>query len=460
MIEGPQPFGANGRVMSLSYTWVGATTPASVTVTARMSGDTARLHVSTSPDLSDPVISPEVAPDNGVARLVVDGLDADTGYHFGVEIDGELDREHPGRFRTHPPVGEPADFTIAASSCAGLQSEHPGVGDVAAPGQLSNHPVFGVIRDRDPLMFLHMGDLHYYNIGSGEHVPGHDADTYRGAFDDVFAQPNQASLYRDVATHYVWDDHDYGPNNSGAAAPGREAAAQVFRERVPQYELSDEVGIWHSWTVGRVLFAALDVRSYRSPNDAPDTADKTMLGAAQKEWLRELLTSSDAKFLVLLPVCRWFDDSSTDTWSSFAEERSQLIDMFDTLGWADRMCLLAGDLHAVAMDSGTNSPGRIPLLHFASIDSLPSVVNHHYDLGPSLPGRGQYGLVRFVDTGDTITVTATAFRGDEQIMRHEITATVTEPGEPADGTEDEPAEPEPSLWTRLWRAILGLFGRS
>ncbi|ADD44130.1 alkaline phosphatase D family protein [Stackebrandtia nassauensis] len=453
--------------MSLSYTWVGATTPAAVIVKARLSGDTARLHVSTESDLADPVKSEAVAPENGVAELKVDGLKAATRYYYGVEIDGDLDREALGRFRTHPVLGEPADFTVAATSCAGFEPEHPGTGDVTVPARVSNHPVFSDIRERDPLMLLHMGDIHYYDIGSGEFVPDHDVDTYRGAFDDVFAQPRQAGLYRDVATQYVWDDHDFGPNNSDGTAPGRKAAAQVYRERVPHYELSDEVGIWHSWTIGRVLFVALDVRSYRSPDDDPDGPDKTMLGAAQKAWLKGVLESSDAAFLVLLPVCRWFDSSSNDTWSSFAEERSQLIDMFDSLGWAGRMCLVVGDLHAVAMDSGGNSPGRVPVFHFASMDSRPSVVNNHYDLGPSLPGRGQYGLLRLNDTGAEITVTATGYQGAEKIKSHSFTVGVSGTGHtctPEEEMKEKRAKTEatsrPSLWTRLKQTVRGLFYNS
>lgn len=446
--------------MSLSYTWVGATTPTSAMVTARLSGQSARLHVSTTDDLSDPVTSEEVTAEHGVAKLPIDGLDPDTRYYYGVEVDGELDRERVGRLRTHPPAGEPADFTLAATSCAGFEPEHPGTGDVAEPQRVSNHPAFSDIRERDPLMLLHMGDIHYYDIGSGVYVPGHDADTYRGAFDDVFAQPHQAGLYRDVATHYVWDDHDFGPNNSDGTSPGREAAAQVYRERVPHYELSDEQGIWHSWTIGRVLFAALDVRSYRSPNDDADGPDKTMLGAAQKQWLNDLLDSSKAALLVLLPVCRWMDTSSTDTWSSFAEERAELIDMFDSLGWSGRMCLVVGDLHAVAMDSGGNSPGRVPVLHFAGMDSLPSVVNHHYDLGPSLPGRGQYGLLRFDDAGDAITVIATAYRGTAEIKTHSFTVAADPPPEPAGETRPGDSTPKPTLWTKIRQFVRGLFYNS
>ncbi|MGH8875955.1 MAG: hypothetical protein ACRD0P_01200, partial [Stackebrandtia sp.] len=222
--------------MSVTYLWVGATTHTSVIVKARVSGKVARLHVSESEDLSSPVTSEEVTVDNGVAALPLDGLDADTAYHYGVEVDGDVDREKLGRFKTHPPLGKPAEFTIAGASCAGLDPEHPGVGDVAVPGRISNHPVFTTIRDLDPLMFFHMGDMHYYNIGSGGHVPDHDVDTYRGAIDDVFAQPNQAALYRDVAIQYVWDDHDFGPNDSDTTSPGRENVCKVFRERVPHYE--------------------------------------------------------------------------------------------------------------------------------------------------------------------------------------------------------------------------------
>lgn len=387
-------------------------------VVAKLDGPaTARLVVSRHKDLSSPLYFGPTAPtDDLMVRLDADGLAPDAAYHYGLELDGELDTAVMGGFRTHPVLGAPADFTIAASSCAGSRPRHPGEGAVAVSQALSNHPVFDTIRALDPLMFLHLGDMHYYDIGSGTQVPGHDLAAYRGAYDDVFAQSRQHRLYRSVATQYSWDDHDFGPNDSDASHPGRDSACRVYRERVPHYPLADDHGIWQQWKIGRIHFVMLDVRSFRCP-DAPH---QTMLGTAQKDWLAEVLTHSTAKFLVVTSGSRWFDDTSPDTWDSFRDERDALIELFDATGWRERMCILAGDVHATAIDTGGNSPGGIAVFQFASLDSTPHIeVQHHYDTGPSRPGRNQYGTVRFTDDGDSITITGVAFCGDEPVNSHQ-----------------------------------------
>jgi phosphodiesterase/alkaline phosphatase D-like protein len=413
--------------MSVTYLWVGATTSSGATVCARLSGEpsSVRLAYSEHKDLSDlSYVGPVQPSDDNVIKLIVDGLEPSNRYYFAIEAGAELNTALTGTFYTHPEPGSEAEFTIAASSCAGLEPDEPGMGEVAVPHRISNHPVFDTIRKLNPLMFFHLGDMHYYNIGSDRFVPEHDVATYRGAINDVFAQDHQHSLYRSVATFYTWDDHDFGPNDSDRTSPGAKNACRVYRERVPHYPLDHDEGIWQAWTIGRVQFAALDVRSQRSPNEDPQNKDKTMLGAAQKEWLAGLLEDSEAEFLVVLSGSRWFDDTSVDTWDSYHDERNELIELFKSTGWQKRMCIVSGDVHAVAIDSGGNSPGGIPLFQFASLDAAPSSVQHHYDLGPSAPGRNQYGTLHFEDSGDRITVTGTGYHGEEEIMSHKITVDI------------------------------------
>jgi len=83
-----------------------------------------------------------------------------------------------------------------------------------------------------PLFFLHMGDLHYDNIVVN------DARVFRKAYDNIFESPaGKALLGMDLPMAYMWDDHDFGPDNSDKTAPGREASLQAYREYVPHYPL-------------------------------------------------------------------------------------------------------------------------------------------------------------------------------------------------------------------------------
>ncbi|WP_037684603.1 alkaline phosphatase D family protein, partial [Streptomyces griseus] len=144
--------------------------------------------------------------------------------------------------------------------------------------------------------------------------------TYRRCYDDVLLQPRQHELYRNVSTVYVWDDHDFGPNDSDSTSPGRANAQRVYRERVPHHPLADDEGIFHSFEVGRVLFVASDSRSDRTPNSYPDGADKTMLGSAQRAWLEQLLTRSEASALCWLMPVQWLS-GAVDSWGGFRYEQ-------------------------------------------------------------------------------------------------------------------------------------------
>ena len=444
--------------LGLVHYWVGGTTDSSAAVCARLSekANDVCLLVSANAELDNPhEYQPSTSSDDHVYRFEIDDLEPDTEYHYGIKL-GSQTSNRTGTFRTHSPLGEPADFTIASSSCAGLRPEHPGNDDAVVPERVSNHPVFDTIRARQPLMFIHTGDLHYYDIGDGDEVPDHDVATFRRAYDDVFAQSKQQALYRDIATAYVWDDHDFGPDNSDSTSKGRENACQVYRERVPHYGLHDDYGIWQSWQIGRVLFVLLDVRAYRSPND-DDSKDKTMLGTAQKKWLRELLESSKAAFLVLVTGSRWFDNTTDDSWDSFADERKQLIDLFTETKWIKRMCVLSGDMHAIAIDTGKNAPGGIPTFQFAPLDSDPQdpALEDHYDLGPTLPGTGQYGILAVKDDGKRLSVTGTGYRNDEKLLSHTVTIEARyDAGDASSGDAGNAG-----FLGRIKAALAGLFDR-
>jgi alkaline phosphatase D len=138
-----------------------------------------------------------------------------------------------------------------------------------------------------------------------------------------------------------------------------------------------------------------------------------MLGSAQKTWMESILTTPgfDAQFLVWVMPSQWMGTSS-DSWDSFQTERDELVTMFGDTDWLDRMCIVSGDMHATAMDSGANNTfGGFPVFHFGSLDSAPTSQDEPFDVGPPRPGRGQYGTVQVHDSGTEVVLTATTWRG-------------------------------------------------
>lgn len=420
--------------MSVINVTVGATTPSTATVVGKVTGSSVRLVVADNSGLTSPTIFGPVTPTaQDIVRITATGLTPNRRYYYALEDNGVLDSAFRGQFRTHPPVGQPASFTIGLASCAGAASDYPGVGNVLAKARLSNHPIFDTIRQKalaeDWLLFVHAGDRHYYDIGSGVHVSGYSLTTYRRAHDDVFLQPRQHALYRNVANAYIYDDHDFGPNNSDRTAPGRNNALQAYRERVPHYPLGATGSTqpsYQSFQIGRVLFVIWDCRAARDPASTPAGPAKTMLGTAQKAWFENLLATSTARALVVVVSSQW-DHVHPDTFGGYTHERAQIVQMLSAPGgdrsknWLHRMCVLQGDAHALGISS-TNPWGGFPVFQFASLDSSFVVGSEQTwrDIGSS-PGRGRFGTLAVSDTGGKITLTGTGWAGTTNAMRYAFT---------------------------------------
>lgn len=409
--------------MTVTNAWCGAVTSTSARVRAKVTGTSTRLAVSTMPDLTGAAYYGPVAPSLNIATLDATGLTAATQYYWAIEDNGVLDTASRGRFRTLPVEGEPADYFFAAIGDAGLSPTSPGVGTVLASDRLSNHTQFDVVRALDPDMVIHVGDICYYDLGSDLHgiVGGGSLANYRRMYDDVLLQPRQHQLYREAATAYVWDDHDFGPNNSDSTAPGRANARTVYRERVPHYPLPAGTGdnsIYQSFQVGRVLVMMADVRSARDPNSAPSSSTKTMLGTGQKAWMESLLTSTTAEALIWIMPGQWMDVDSTDTWTVFQRERDELVQLFGDTGWLRRMCTIGGDTHAQCLDTGRgNRWGGFPVFQVASVDATPSGPSFDYDTGLNNPTRDARGEFRIRDRGHTIEVEGRLLYGTDTLYR-------------------------------------------
>jgi phosphodiesterase/alkaline phosphatase D-like protein len=380
------------------WVWSGAPAPTSAAVVARVRDPQAevRLAVSTREDLSDPVWFPasqRPADDPGVVRFDVTGLDPGTDHHYAVEVDGALVAERTGRVRTVP--DGPASFTFAFGNCARIGS---------------NASAFDRIREADPDLLLHLGDLSYTDLWTD------DRSAVRSMYDTQLTTPAMDALVRAVPIAYTWDDHDFGPNDADSTAASGPAAQVVYRQAVPHPDLPAGAGpeaIYQSFTMGRVRFILTDSRSERSPKSAPDDRDKTMFGAAQWEWLLEEFDAAAAagQVVVLVTSVPWNGDAQAgaDDWAGYTTERQRLADAIAEAGLADQLLMLAGDAHMLAIDDGshtdfsTSLSGGFPLMHAGAFDRHGSFKAGPYSHG-SIPGGGHFGLATVTDSGSDVSI--------------------------------------------------------
>ncbi|HEV7869563.1 MAG TPA: alkaline phosphatase D family protein [Chthoniobacteraceae bacterium] len=377
--------------------WVGGVTNSSAVIKAYLGvGMRGQLVVrevgNVAPALRFDIASAAKGSAIGSAHLT--GLQSSVQYEYSLEVEGRRVSLPRGRFKTFP--SGVASFQFAFASCARTGSAHQ---------------VFTTIRNKEPLFFLHLGDLHYSNIAKDKPA------LFRAAFDSVFTSATQSQLYREVPLAYVWDDHDFGPNNSDSLAPGRRSARVTYQEYIPHYPLgagAGDVPIYQAFSVGRVRFLLLDVRSERSPADVTDGPRKTLLGSVQKAWLKqELLATRDgAKLTFIGSPIPWIGAGrANDGWAGYAFERRELA-QFIAAHQLKNVCFLCGDAHMLAADDGRESgyagtaAAPIPVLHGSALDRGASFKGGPYSHGYYLPkqNEGCFGWVEVRDEGARIAV--------------------------------------------------------
>lgn len=383
--------------------WVGGVSTTTATVAVKIAGAASvRLKVGTDTSLtSGAIFSLPVTPDaNGMCKTIVTGLTPNTQYFYALELDNVLYSGVIDRFKTFPSGA--SNFTFAFGSCFN-------------PAVDPNDEVFGRILARNPLLFVHLGDLRYKNIGSNNQT------LFRNMYDEVLSSTNESVLYANLATAYTWSDHDYGPSNSDGTSPAKPAAQAVYRQYAPSYSLpATDGGIYQTWVVGRVRFIMTDNRSYKSVDSVTDDASKTMLGATQKQWFKDTLTAATEPLIVWAQENLWTNpvEVGGDNWGGFDTERQELATFIAASG--KNIVTISGDTHELAADDGTSGAAGIPQLLSSPFSQSAAHKGGPWSQG-TYPASGsavvhQYSTVDIVDTGGTIAFTFKGYDSTDTVQ--------------------------------------------
>ena len=147
------------------------------------------------------------------------------------------------------------------------------------------------------------------------------------------SRPEFRALVGNPPTYTIWDDHDFATNDSwGGPEIDRPSWKRpvwaTFTNNWPNPSFGggvDRPGCWYSFSFGDVQFFLLDGRYYRTD---PRSPSPSMLGAAQKAWLKTELACSQATFKVICSPVPWdfrTKGDSLDTWRGFADEREDIF---------------------------------------------------------------------------------------------------------------------------------------
>lgn len=255
------------------------------------------------------------------------GLEPAQRYFYCPTLDGKLALLPPyPSLRTAPPESQRGRVRVAFTSCVGYHGfdAAPGYSDIATRTNVD--------------LLLMLGDNHYANTNG--------AVVQRQFYQDQRRTGGWRELAAGLPVYAIWDDHDYGPDNSDGRLKGKEESLQTFKEHWanPAYGEPGNPGVYFKFSRTGVDFFMLDGRYHRDPNKAKDLAHKTMLGEKQLAWLERELLASRAPIKVIAAGGEWQSNGTDDSWTSFAAERDGLLHFIET-NRIEGVLLLSGDRH-------------------------------------------------------------------------------------------------------------------
>lgn len=365
-----------------------------------------------------------------IARFRLSGLRFGTRYEYEVYLDG-VRVPHPGplgfqsqamwRWRTDPPA-----FRAAIGSCAYVNDppyDRP-PRQAGEPPYGGGYGIFGAIAAQKPDFMLWLGDNIYYREADWL---SEAAMRYRWAHDRSL--PELQPLLGSVHHYAIWDDHDFGSNDSDRSFRQRDTALRVFQDywMNPSYGTAGTPGVFSRFEWADVEFFLLDDRYHRSPNDMPPGPDKRMFGREQLQWLKEALASSQATFKIVAGGNQMLNPLVLyEGFGAFAGEQRELLD-FLREAKIEGVLFLSGDRHHTELIR-REEPGLYPLYDFTSspLTSGAGGSDREADNPARVPGTWvrntrNFGLLEVAGKrGERVLTLRTLDAQGKELWRHEI----------------------------------------
>jgi len=139
----------------------------------------------------------------------------------------------------------------------------------------------------------------------------------------------------------IWDDHDYGPNNSDRSYELKDTSLLVFQNfwANPSYGTKKTPGNFTHFSYEDVDFFLLDNRYYRSKKD------DEMFGEAQLKWLKKRLKKSTANFKMIVSGTQMLPmNVKGESWHDYKDERKDFLKFLEKED-INGVIFLSGDRH-------------------------------------------------------------------------------------------------------------------
>ncbi|MEW6559710.1 MAG: alkaline phosphatase D family protein [Pseudomonadota bacterium] len=277
------------------------------------------------------------------AHLVLDDLIPGVNYVAVALVNGQPAADRAITVRTQPIWqfrNPPPDVTLITGSCAYIND--PAFDRPGKPYG-GGYEIYGPMTAERADLMIWLGDNLYYREADTQSPEGM-ALRYRQT--RGFA-PLDAFL-RSTPQVAIWDDHDYGPNDSDSSFEFKSAALDLFQTywANPTYGVGSVAGVFTKTSIADADIFLLDDRWWRSADaTSPGERGKVMFGPAQMRWLKNALLFSRAKFKIVAAGGQFFnEDDAYEGWNQFPIERAEFT------GWLQQyripgLVFLSGDRH-------------------------------------------------------------------------------------------------------------------
>lgn len=291
-------------------------------------------------------------------KLIADQVEPSKKYDYQILINGKaLKLDYPTTFQTQTLYQwrtDPPNFKMALGSCA--YNNEPKY-DRPGKGYGGDYQIFASIKDKNPDFMLWLGDNTYFREVDWYTWTGIlHRHTHTRALPEL--QPLLASTH-----HYaIWDDHDFGPNDSDRSFIHKDKTKKAFDlfwgNPSSGLPANDYNGITTQFQWNDIDFFLLDNRYFRSPNRRK-TGEATILGKEQLEWLIDALVSSRASFKMVAIGGQVL--TTVENWETYihnhAEERAYLLKRIEEENLKN-VVFLTGDRHHTELSKIVNSRGN------------------------------------------------------------------------------------------------------
>lgn len=258
-------------------------------------------------------------------HIILDELQQGKKYNYSVVIDNKkltlpfetsFSSKKLWQWREDAP-----DFSVAVGSC-----NYIGEAEADRPGKSygSGYDIFESINSKNPDIMLWGGDNIYLRETDWDSKTG----IYHRYSHSRRIKEAQKLLAK-TQNFAIWDDHDFGPNDSDRGFYFKNLTQKAFKDfwANKSYGLkpNQDEGVYSTFNWGDAQFFLLDNRFFKSPNDRK-TGDKILLGKEQINWLIDNLVASKASFKIIVVGGQVLNTAEVfENYSNYADEKTYLL---------------------------------------------------------------------------------------------------------------------------------------